>query len=156
MTISQNCEAPLRWRERRQARLPHAPPTPQIVRTCILVAGPVNQGSRVRAPLSTAHRHFAYDIGHNSAPSSSEMGMESNMKSLFMRMMSEPSAEARNSPYPVVSTVCALQQPQADQPGPCSRTSMTLSPPFATSLKWVSPCITAPSINNTSTKFQIL
>ena len=130
--------------------------TLQIVRTCTLVAEPDNQGSRVRALPFTAYRHLAYDIGRNSTPSSSEMGMETKNKSLFMRMMSEPSAEAGNSPYPVASTVCALQQPQADQPGPCSIISMALSPPFATSLKWVRPCMAAPSIDNTSTKFQIL
>ena len=130
--------------------------TLQRFRICILIAEPDNQGSRVRAPLSTAYRHFAYDIGRNSAPSSSDMGMETYIKRLFMRMMSEPSAEAGKSPYPVVSTVCALQQHQADQPGPCFRISMALSPPFATSLKCVGPCMTAPSIDNAPSKFQIL
>ena len=56
--------------------------------------------------------------------------METNIERLFMRMMSEPSAEAGNSPYPVVSTVCASQQPDADQPGPCFRISMALFPFF--------------------------
>ena len=82
--------------------------------------------------------------------------METNIERLFMRMMSEPSAEAGNSPYPVVSTVCASQQPDADQPGPCFRISMALFPFFATSLNYVGPCMTAPSIDNAPTKFQIL
>ena len=56
--------------------------------------------------------------------------METSIKSLFMRMMSEPSAEAENSPYPIVSTVCASQQPQADQPGPCFRNFNGVVPSF--------------------------
>ena len=133
MTNTQNCEAPPRWREYRQVRLPLAPPLYRLSgRVHSLQSWTIKgAGSELLFTwLIVTYRHFAYDIGRNSAPSSSDTGMETNIKSLFTRMMSEPSAEARNSPYPVVSTVCASQQPQADQPGPLFQNVNGVVPSF--------------------------
>ena len=89
MATTQECDAPLRWRECYQARVPYALP-PDKLSACVLIVEPSNHGSRVRGPLATAYRHFAYRIGRNSTPSSSEMGRKIKIKGLFMQMMSEP------------------------------------------------------------------